>query len=111
MSTRSLIAIKNDDETYDAVYCHFDGYPEAPGVGHKLKQHYTSEEQIRELLAAGNMSSLGEDIKKCEFYSSRGMPVTFYKNLTSEQLKERAQNSWCEYIHIFEDKKWTHIEL
>ena len=34
MSTRSYIGKKHNDDTFTAIYCHFDGYPE--GVGQTL---------------------------------------------------------------------------
>ena len=39
MSTRALINILNaNDEVICAIYKHWDGYPEDPGVGHALKE-------------------------------------------------------------------------
>jgi hypothetical protein len=110
MATRSLITIKNPDSTYDAVYCHFDGYPQAPGVGHILKQHYGSENKIRELISLGGMSALGSEIKDCDFYKDRGEKVKNFKSQSWDNLMEIAKNMWCEYIHIFSDK-WGHVEI
>ena len=57
MSTRSLIGIQNANNTVEYIYCHHDGYLE--WVGNKLITHYKNEETIRELLALGDLSSLG----------------------------------------------------
>ena len=43
MATRSLIAYNNENETFDAVYCHFDGYRD--GVGATLSDNYVTEER------------------------------------------------------------------
>ena len=49
MATRSFIAVRNVDGSVNGIYCHHDGYPE--GVVATLKEHYTSEDKIRALLA------------------------------------------------------------
>lgn len=55
MATRSNIAIKNKDGTYDYVYCHFDGYLDNNGV--ILYDHYQDENKIRRLIDLGDMSA------------------------------------------------------
>lgn len=57
MSTRSRIAIEEDDGSIRSIYCHFDGYPE--GVGAILKKHYTDPQKIEKLLELGDLSALG----------------------------------------------------
>lgn len=60
MATRSSISIRNADGSYTGIYCQYDGY--LSGVGHTLEQHYTDEDRIRQLMALGNLSSLGAEI-------------------------------------------------
>lgn len=60
MSTRSRIGIQNSDGTFTSVYVHFDGYLSHHGP--ILLKHYTTEEKVRELLAPGDMSQLGERV-------------------------------------------------
>lgn len=60
MATRSSITIKELDGSVKSIYCHWDGYPE--GVGKILDEHYTDLEKVRELIALGNLSSLGPEI-------------------------------------------------
>ncbi|MDD5515682.1 MAG: hypothetical protein PHX71_10125 [Synergistales bacterium] len=57
MSTRSRIGIKNDDGTITSIYCHSDGY--LGGVGAILADYYPEEEDVRALLAVGDLSELG----------------------------------------------------
>lgn len=113
MSTRSLIAIKNDN-TYTSVYCHFDGYPE--GVGITLLENYKSKKKMDDLLALGNISSLSKSIKKPEGHTfdkpQKGYTV-FYgrdrgetdinarKHESLQKLIEHLKESWCEYLYIF----------
>lgn len=60
MSTRCYIG-KYDGNNIKAIYCHHDGYPN--GVGQMLKEHYTSDNKIDELISLGAITSLGEKTK------------------------------------------------
>lgn len=59
MSTRSYIGIINKDRSVDAVYCHWDGYPDNQGP--ILKDSYDSAEKVRKLLSLGSLSALGRN--------------------------------------------------
>lgn len=63
MSTRSRIAIKSDLGIV-SIYCHSDGYPEAPGVGATLRKFWTDPKKIASLIKLGSISELGEVIGK-----------------------------------------------
>lgn len=60
MATRSTIAIRNADMTVTGIYCHWDGY--LSNNGKILVENYTDEAKVRELIALGNISSLGKEI-------------------------------------------------
>ena len=60
MGTRSTIAIQNSNGTVTGIYCHWDGYLEHNGK--ILASSYTTEAKVRELIALGDLSSLGETI-------------------------------------------------
>lgn len=60
MATRSTIAIRNDNGTVTGIYCHWDGYLSYNGK--ILVENYTTEAAVRELIALGDLSSLGESI-------------------------------------------------
>ena len=60
MGTRSTIAIQNADNTVTGIYCHWDGYLEHNGK--ILASNYTTEAAVRELIALGDLSSLGETV-------------------------------------------------
>ena len=57
MATRSRIGILNDDGTVDSIYCHWDGY--LSHNGKILFEHYTDPAVVQELIALGDISSLG----------------------------------------------------
>lgn len=60
MGTRSTIAIQNEDGTVTGIYCHWDGY--TSNNGRILQENYTTEAAVRELIALGDLSSLGETV-------------------------------------------------
>lgn len=60
MSTNAHIAILKDGK-YTYIYSHWDGYPEH--VGKILYENYNTTEKIEELIALGDISSLGPRLK------------------------------------------------
>ena len=69
MGTRSRIAIRNTDNTYLSVYCHWDGYPSHHGP--ILQQHYDTEQKVCTLLAGGDFSSLTANVADIDYFSNR----------------------------------------
>jgi hypothetical protein len=66
MATRSRIAIENQDGTVTSIYCHFDGYID--GVGKTLQENYNTREKMEQLIALGDISSLGKTIEETVAY-------------------------------------------
>lgn len=105
MSTRSFISMKNGDG-YTAVYCHYDGYPE--GVGKQLKENFTTEETVTDLIDLGNISYI-EDGEPCAYHRDRGEDYSRNapKNyICIQELRSEAKHSWAEYLYVFEDNNW-----
>ena len=107
MSTRSIVAIKNADGSYDTIYCHFDGYIK-DGVGEALRKDHATEEAARALIAAGDHSSIAGG---CSPYAERGdedwediKPRHF---VNESELKAMLSKSWTEYLHTFVDGGWA----
>ena len=90
MSTRSTIALEFADGTVQQVYCHFDGY--LSGVGTELASDYMDPFKLRDLIAGGDMSSIGEP------YTNRGesLNVRKYENLT--EYFDECQQEEYDYI-------------
>jgi len=99
MSTRSHIGKKLEDGSIKFIYCHFDGYPKHNG--RILKEHYSTEEQINELLELGDLSSLGENIKECVFYGRDRGEVNVSSSIGTEKQFIKQ-----EYNYLFVDGKW-----
>lgn len=60
MGTRSIIGVETVSGVR-AIYCHWDGY--LSGVGQTLLEHYSSQGRVEQLIALGNLSSLGKCIE------------------------------------------------
>lgn len=114
-----MIGIENpEDGTVIGIYCHSDGYPE--GVGATLKRHYKSESKVRELMALGDISSLGKDIgvkhsfddittDVCRAYGrdrgEEGTEARAYVNLEAFLAADYGQA----YSYLFSKGKWSQV--
>jgi hypothetical protein len=100
MATRSTIAIQNADGSVTGIYCHSDGY--FRHNGRILQNHYTDEAKVRELIALGNLSSLGEDIGvKVDFEdykSHKGQCVAYVRDRGETGNKPRTCHNWRQFI-------------
>ena len=97
MSTRSRIAIENQDGTVTSVYCHFDGYLE--GVGKKLFEHY-DREKTEQLVALGDLSQLNESTENSIAYCrDRNEDLNFTTFPNTQDLFDYGFESGIEYIY------------
>lgn len=103
MSTRSRVGIKEKDGTVRSVYVHFDGY--LAGVGKKLYESYQNADKIEQLINLGDMSSIADEVEKCEPYTQRGEDL----NIATDTI-ESFNKGWAscgeEYVYLYTDGKW-----
>lgn len=108
MSTRSTIALRRTDGTMKKIYCHWDGY--INWNGSILQKYYNTADKVENLLALGNLSSLGPEIKPddptdwdiniksdyrfCRTYTSRG-----------EKREYAAPDQMEEYNYLFDESE------
>lgn len=126
MGTRSLIGLLNKDKSVTYIYCHWDGYPS--NNGQLLVERYTDFQKIKQLLALGDISSLGAEVgEKHPFdtYSLTDEEKAKYENWTTaygrdrgekgigrkrakniEDYKAKFTESWAEYAYLFDDGCW-----
>ncbi|MCK9470354.1 MAG: hypothetical protein M0Q88_01185 [Bacilli bacterium] len=128
MATRSLIGIKNKNNSIDYIYCHFDGY--VTSVGRKLIDFYKDEKTIRQLLNLGDLSVLGytpvvnenawkdyfadKDPNLCITYRTRGeKDVDFKTCVDLSNYIEAGNDHGVDYIYLFDTKenKWVYVYL
>ena len=109
MATRSFIAkYDTDANVYDAIYCHWDGYP--AGVGVTLRDHYDTDLWAKMLVNIGDISSLrdGFEDTERESYKKRGEKTAgtiIFKYFS--QMVEHYRGAGCEYGYVWEDGKWN----
>ena len=113
MATRSVIA-KLDRKNYEeggeyieAIYCHNDGY--LSNNGKLLDQHYQGIDNVNQLLAEGDISSLKDTISDTIFYHrDRGEDNKEAVTLKDEtELLEHAfQQCDAEVVYMFAYGTW-----
>lgn len=112
MSTRSTIGIVRGYNDTTRIYCHSDGYLEWNGA--ILQKYYNTAEKVERLLALGNLSCLGPEIKPdapddwdikkrfdsrfCKTYTSRG---------EAWEQCDPTQREEFNYTFYVEDGNWT----
>ena len=108
MATRSFIAkYDTDANVYDAIYCHWDGYP--GGVGVTLRDHYDTDLWAKMLVNIGDISSLrdGFEDTERESYKKRGEKTAgtiIFKSFN--QMVEHYRGAWCEYGYVWNSGLW-----
>ena len=72
MGTPSSITTKCNDGKFRSTYCQYDGYPSYNGK--ILFEHFQDQQKIEDMMALGDMSSLGASIE-CPDGHSYDTPV------------------------------------
>ena len=106
MSTRSRIAVLQNDGSVKSIYCHWDGYPSHNGK--MLMQHYNSKSLADALVAMGDMSSLDVNIEKSTFYTrDRGEKTPGVNYSNAFEFFEDLGSDWEEYTYLFKNGEWV----
>lgn len=127
MATRSRIGIMNDDGSVLSIYCHWDGY--LSNNGKILLTHYQDEKKIRELMALGDISSLGAEIGVEHPFDAPPFGTAAYaeyeknnKNMCLAYGRDRGENNTAaklsqdvagftmlseEFNYLFAEGQWT----
>lgn len=130
MSTRSNIAIKRKDGTYEKIYCHSDGYLEYNGK--ILDLYYKNEEKINNLINLGDISLLGfrvnpdPSIIHSFDYNERqdGVTVAYGRDRNEDNVSKKTydneekflnsfKDTWCEYVYMYdeENREWLFSKI
>ncbi len=105
MSTRAIIGKQIDDDSYLSVYLHREGYVDYSGV--LLQTHYATTEQVDQLLALGNMSSLGISVNDCLFYNRDTQESWGTAKPKLRNLQEICSEEW---VYIWDGTQWLGSE-
>jgi hypothetical protein len=106
MSTRSRIAIENQNGSVTSIYCHFDGY--ISGVGKLLKEYYTTQAKVEALIELGDISSLDTTPSSTSAYHrDRNEEFSQQTNKSVPDLFNCIYQSGEEFIYCFtKDNIW-----
>ena len=100
MSTRSRIAIENQNGSVTSIYCHFDGY--ISGVGKLLKEYYTTQAKVEALIELGDISALGmTPSSTIAYHRNREEDLHKTSYLCVEDLFDLGFQSGEEYVYCF----------
>ena len=106
MSTNSLVAILNKDNTVTSSYVHYDGY--TTGVGERLLEDYNSEERANDLAwCLGYASSLRETISESHDDRANSDEAVTYESYEAFEEFIR-ESSYLEYVYVWDchSDKW-----
>ena len=97
MATRSTIAIQNEDGSVTGIYCHWDGY--LSNNGRILQENYTDEESVRELIALGDLSSLGETIGSAHDFDNAPLNEcnSYARDRGEKDVAARTEHNWRQF--------------
>ncbi len=107
MATRSRIGIADPQGNITSIYCHFDGYPSY--IGRLLQTTYNTEEDAREIVSLGNLSSLDERLHPASdsphSFHQRvpGVTVAYGRDRGDEDTdaKEHTDEDWPDWGQEF----------
>ena len=91
--------------SYLSVYLHREGYAEYSGL--LLQTHYATTEQVDQLLALGNMSSLGISVNDCLFYNRDNQESWGTAKPKLRNLQEICSEEW---VYIWDGTQWLGSE-
>ena len=98
MSTNCHIGLMHEDNTIDAIYCHWDGYPSY--VGRILYKYYNNPEDITKLLSLGDISTLREDVKDTYNYDDDKGPTNY------KTINKFIHACRLDYTYLYMKGKW-----
>lgn len=95
MATRSRIGIKYSNGSIHSVYCHSDGY--YSHNGRILHEHYQCLDKVKQLIALGSLSSLGELIGEKHNMDWRfdSQFETLGGRIDWEKIRQDPRSLWC----------------
>ena len=106
MATISMIGMVEADNSVSAIYCHWDGY--LSHNGKLLDQHYDSDVKVAELLALGDLSTLGATTEQPSTeLLGHGTAARRFESIAAYR-DELGQNG-DEFRYLWDGDEWYHI--
>lgn len=107
MATRSRIAIEHVGGLVESIYCHWDGYPS--GNGKTLFENYKTEEQVKDLIKLGDISSLGATLEETVAYH-RDRGEAYNAPTRHADAGDYLRSDVEEYGYIYRQGEWFVID-
>ena len=119
MSTRCRIGLVNPDGTVEHIHCQIGGNPRE--IGNTLQEHYRDEPRLREIIALGNLTSLGASPEPPEDPDSAEHPFTWARHRDAgwgwvqcqpitgqdrDAMREFLMNPWIEHLYAWDQGTW-----
>lgn len=103
--TRGFFGKIDKSGNIQAVYTHYDSYPEV--MLPTIKKGYKNGKNVDTVLAKGDNSGLFADISKMNFYEDGNKPLAGKADKISNFIKDTTRSS-AEYIYLFDERdgKW-----
>lgn len=115
MATRSTISMQRSDGSVAQIYCHWDGYPSHNG--RILLKHYNRAELVEQLIALGDLSSLGDRIgSQHDFdHAPEGECNAYGRDRGESDCEARVYGSYRQiqrvsYNYLWSDGQWWLID-
>ena len=99
MSTRSNIVLLRENGSCSAVYCHYDGYLEHNG--RMLLDNYTSTQDVRALVAMGDIRSLKPTLDEIAEEDYEEAPLNY--NSLRHYMSE-VDTLFIEFIYLWSEE-------
>jgi len=102
MGTRSMIGMVEADGSVSAIYCQWDGY--LSHNGSLLDENYDSDIKVAELLAGGDLSTLGQT---ASVLLENGRPAERFDSISDYRL--RFNEAGDEFRYLWDGEAWFYI--
>ena len=109
MSTRSLIGLQLSDGTILAIYCHSNG--QLSVNGRILRDHYTTEKKVVDLLHLGNLSSLAATLEDCYAYRRDGGLGDDQEAQFVENRQKFIEWNLVDFLYLFRKDQWWYLSV
>lgn len=124
MSMRSYIAKRVGEDQYLTIFCHYNGYPD--DNGEILVKYYNTPDRLDQLLALGDLHSLGKRIAPDPNYPhnsthpQKGVTIAYQRdegmtNCGAVIMSLDELNDWLsdgvEYSFVYDQGNWLYFPI
>ena len=109
-NTNGFIGIVNNDGSVDSIYCKYENY--IGWTGRLLSNCYSTERQVRDLVALGDLIVLYSDTDiTITLAQEEKTPIYIRRDEDLHDFFNAARNATIEFCYLFRGNKWKYTEL